>query len=155
MNAKQLAVTSFLMVALVAFVAVGCSDDDDGVNSNSPSKVVGTWELTSVTVDGTPANLADVFEWEQNTVGSRVILNSDFTYSAREYDASNNDTYTESGTWEVDDNWLIIWATSENGSPITKTQVLNAQWSVSGNTMTLTALNQGSTIELTATKVVT
>ena len=155
MKSKHIARFSLLVLALVAVMAVGCSDDDDGVNQSNPSKLVGTWSITGVTVDGVSADLADMLEWDETTVGGHVTLNSDFTYSSREFDASGNDNYTQSGTYEVDHNWLIIWAESENGSPITKTQELNAQWSVSGNTLSITHTEGTTTMVMTMTKVTT
>jgi hypothetical protein len=57
--------------------------------------------------------------------------------------------YSEAGTFEIDDNWLILTTTSENDSTITPNQAYNGTWATDGTTLTLTQTVGTDTMVLT------
>lgn len=156
MKSMRILPLSLVLLTLMAILPIGCSDDDgNGINNSVPLTLVGTWRATSATVDGVPQDLAELFDWDPGVAGTEVTLNGNGTYASREYDASNNTVSTESGTFEVTGSTMMVTVTVQDGSDITPEEGLNAQWSVSGNTLTLTQAVGGSTIVLTLTRVTT
>ncbi|HOP06960.1 MAG TPA: hypothetical protein PLF13_06680 [candidate division Zixibacteria bacterium] len=149
-------ILAFLLIA-VCLLSASCGDDDDDNNTvTGPdvSALFGIWGESSVTINGSAADLADVLEWTEGTVSGRITLSDDYTYEAVELDASSSVLYRETGTIEIDDNWVILTMTAENGSSVTPEQTFNGTWSVNQSTLTLSQTIGGTTMVLTLNRLV-
>jgi len=137
-----------LLLAAILLITAGCDGDDDNTVSDV-NDLFGTWVQESVTINGVGADLADVLEWDEETVAGYLALYNDYTYEAKEVNASDSNLYLETGTFDIDDSWLIVTASTENGSPVTPHQVFNGQWSTNGIVLTLTQTVGNDTMVLT------
>ena len=153
MKTKTTLLTSLILLASILCFTIGCDEDDeDEITNSNVNNLFGTWVESSVTMNGAAADLAEVLEWEEGVVKGTVALNADYTYEANNYNAADSALYTESGTFRIDNNWIIMTATSENDSTITPEQVFNGQWSTDGSTMSLTQTVGNDTMVLGLTK---
>jgi hypothetical protein len=127
------------VIALTAFgiLLTGCSDDD-GITQNDVNNLYGTWIQASVTVNGVAGDLADVLDWDSEAVEGQIAFYNTYTYTANELNSSDSPVYSESGTFEIDDNWLILTTTTVNDSTVTPSQAFNGKWATDGTTLTLT-----------------
>jgi hypothetical protein len=129
----------------------GCSDDDN-ITQTDVNNLYGTWVQASVTINGVAANLADVLEWDEETVEGQIAFYNTYTYTAVELDASDSPVYTENGTFEIDDNWLILTTTTVDDSTVTPSQAYNGTWATDGTTLTLTQTAGTDTMVLTLSR---
>ena len=149
---QWLRVTLNLVVLVCLLACLGCGDDDPAgppPPAPLPSELVGTWNITSWTLNGQPQPLVDVFE-DPSSVSGTSTINSNRTFSSEERDGSGAVTYTDSGTLTVSGNQFTVTITMVNGSPITP-ESFSGMWAVSGNelTMTLTGGSDPATITFT------
>ena len=103
-----------------------------------PADLVGVWEPQSATVNGTDVDLPTFFDWDPNTVTSRVALYFNDTYEVHDLDASEGDTYTETGVVSVDGNQFTLTQLTENGVEVPDGDVMTMTWEVTGDQLTAT-----------------
>ncbi|MEA1980899.1 MAG: hypothetical protein U9N54_07995 [candidate division Zixibacteria bacterium] len=125
---------------------VTTNDDTD----STTIELFDTWTQSAVTVDGVNMDVAEFFEWSEGAVGTHITFNDDFTYDVNEFDASDSTLYYESGTITVTGSHIIVTTTSEDGIAVTPYVVVDGTWSISGNTLTVSA-----TIEMEVEGVMT
>jgi len=152
MNNKLTNLISTLLFTTMLLLVVGCDSDDD-IAGPDTSELFATWSHTSVTINGVDENVADFFDWSPETVDLHSTFNENSTFDVVELDASNDTLYTESGTLTINGTQLILTATSANGTAITPRVNFDGTWVISGNTLTLTAVD-GDTVIITLTKVI-
>jgi len=130
------------LLALLALAGLQCKKSDSSSSPTGPSaaaipsQLVGTWHYQSATIDGSPTDLAAMYQWEQTTVRSEMVLNSNGSFIVRELDNSDKVTYSEGGTLTVTGQVLKFTTTSVNGQQVNPNAVT---WtcSVTGGLMTL------------------
>ena len=105
-----------------------------------------------MSINGVDADLAEVLEWDEETVEGQIAFYTDYTYEAVELDSLDSPLYTESGTFETDDNWLILTTTSVNDSTVTPSQAYNGNWLIDATTLTLTQTEGTDTMVLTLSR---
>jgi len=152
MKATRTGLFAILLVATTLLLAIGCSEDD-GITSPDISELFGTWAQSAVTINGVAADLADVFDWSETTVGVHITFNTDSTYSVNEFDASDSTLYFESGTITIDGSHIIVTTTSENGTAVTPYVSTDGTWAVTGDSLTVSATVEGAEMVLTLTRV--
>ena len=74
--------------------------------------------MQSATVNGQPANLGDVLQWEATTVSSEFSAQSSGLYTYLELNAQGAQTYQATGTITITGNGFVISITSIGGTPI-------------------------------------
>ena len=153
MKVKLIQVLTAIALIGVFILFSGCSDDDDGITQADINNLFGTWIQTSVTINGVAASLADVLEWDSETVEGQITYYSTYTYTAYELDSSDSPVYSENGTFEIDDNWLILTTTTVNNSTVTPSQAYNGTWVTDGTTLILTQTVGTDTMVLTLNKL--
>ena len=124
----------------------GCSSDNTGPEINPA--VVGTWNATSFVVGGAPDLIG-----QGTTFTFTFILNSNGTYSFIVTDDQSNvvcgtgmaNSCTESGIYTASDAQIIL-------DPST-TDEMTFNYSISGTTMTLNAVTNGTTFAIVLDKV--
>ena len=97
------------LAALCGVFAIACGDvassDDDLGNEESPPlpSLVGVWVFQSVSIDGVPADLAEVLDWVSETAAAelQILENSAFVY--QEVDGNGAQLSAESGFVFVND----------------------------------------------------
>ncbi len=147
MNTKWTKLFSILLLTLMLFLVVGCDDDDDDaitndVNDPNTLALFDTWAQSAVTLNGVAADLADFFEWSEGAIGTNITFNNDFTYDVNEFNASDSTLYFESGTITVTGSHIIVTTTSEDGTEVTPYVSVDGTWSISGNTLTISATTE-------------
>jgi hypothetical protein len=141
------------LVVLVCLLTCSACGSDNPVKSSPtplPSELVGTRTLTSWTLNGQVQPLGDVFE-EQSSVTGTLTINSNRTYTAKEFDVSGNLTYSDSGSFTVSGNHFTLTTNMVNGSPITP-ETYGGTWEVSGHELLMTMVNGPNTAVMTFTK---
>ena len=117
----------FTIAALLIVVGLcGCSESEKDQINNDEEKLIGTWINTSL-YEGNEMTISYTFYSNSTYVVSRIYL---------------EDTMSFNGTWEVEDNKLIV--TIEG-----RTQTGNIKFSNSEKTITITDLDSGGTTTLT------
>lgn len=119
---------------LSAFAPAGARD----------ASVVGTWTMTSVTVNGQSAPMADFFEWDAGTDSMTIQFFADGTVISTEY-AGDTINYADMGAWNTDGGTFTLTI----GDPI----VMDA-WQITGDTATMTMTEEGDTVVLTLQRAV-
>jgi hypothetical protein len=114
-----------------------------------PSQIVGTWTFQSVTMDGSPVDLAAAFAWESSTVRAQMVINSSGNYTYRELGFNDTITYYETGTATVTGQELKLTTTSANGRQINPPDVTSWTCSVTGGIMTLNRTVQQKAVVVT------
>jgi hypothetical protein len=104
--------------------------------------LIGKWQASSATVDGSPVALADFFEWESGVTSLITEFWIDGTAESRNYKDSTMNA-VELGDWRVESGQLYMMME----------QVMVGQYSLNGNSLTFTMDDSGSTIVLTFTKI--
>ena len=146
----------FILAALCGIVALACgddsSDDDDPGNGNEgppPPSLVGVWAYQSVTIDGMPADLADVLDWVPGAIGAelQIVENSAFVY--QEVDATGGQLWAELGFVFVNDAGEIDVNTQRNTDGEVD-EMLTFVFTVTDETLTLRQV--GSTLVFTLVK---
>ena len=143
-----------LVTVMTALLVAGCSDDDNPANDNNtlPDELVGTWTHQSVTLDGTPQDMADFFEWDVNAVKAHVIINANKTQRYEELDDQDAILYYDEGPISINGQSIEVTVNSENGQSVTPYTAFTGTWALSGNQLTLTGEDGGHTIVITLTK---
>ncbi len=152
MNTKLTNLFLTLLLGTMLLLAVGCDSDDDIVGPDT-SELFAIWSHTAVTINGADENVADFFDCSPGTVDLHSTFNENSTFDVVELDASNDTLYTESGTLTINGTHLIVTATSANGISITPRVNFDGTWVISGNILTLTAVD-GDTVIITLTEVI-
>jgi hypothetical protein len=115
-------------------------------------EVVGTWAIASVTVDGSPVDPAEFFEWEAETDTAVMYAHANSDYAYEELDASGAVLYTETGYLDVIEDQFAVTVETENGEDIQDYGAFVGSWAVDGDGLVLTAEDEGSTIVITWTR---
>jgi hypothetical protein len=124
---------SFSVVACVAaFVALtvsSCGDKNNPVSAGTPS-IVGTWNLTTVTMG------AYTITAGPTTMTNVETYNSNYTCKAitNNYLATPPTSDTSNGTWITSGNKLIVTSTGATSAD-------TATYAISGNSLTLTTVD--------------
>lgn len=128
---KKIGLFLVMLLTVFSFAACGDDDDDDSDVLITESEVIGTWNITSATVNGTTTSLYGT---------SYIRFDSDHTYSITFIDNS----YV--GTWSLKGNTI----TGVTPDPITETMRITSR---SGNTVHIAYSNsEGTRMELDCTK---
>jgi len=108
------------MPLVFALTLAACKDDDSvgPIEGAPPAELVGTWSMQSVTVNGQPASLADVLEWDPNTASSDFTVETSGVYTYRELNVQGVPTFLAAGTITISGNGFTISVSSVNGTPI-------------------------------------
>jgi len=147
----------FTLFSLIAFLS--CSEstnnstDSDGDGKPS-AEMIGSWIFTSVTVDGNPVNLSIEMEWVAGAVEARLHVYENSAYAYEQVDTKGGQLWAESGFVFVDEseNEIDINVQQINGSSVTETVYVT--YTLIGNTLTLTEIDEGTTIVFTLIKSV-
>ncbi len=136
-------------VLLCGLLLVGCSgdEDDEPGNGNPPAALVGTWMFESVTVNGAPQALGDVLDWQAGTVAASMSIRSQGGYGISEVDAGGQLTHAEGGFVYVDGNEMDL----NNIAPDGTTETISGTYTLSGDTLIFTTVEDGDTIAITLT----
>ena len=97
------------LAALCGVFAIACGDDTSDCEDRRtgegapPQSLVGVWVFRSVSIDGMPADLANVLDWAPGTAAAelQVLENSAFVY--QEIDSDGAQLSAESGFVFVND----------------------------------------------------
>lgn len=143
-----------MLMFLLAFIAMGCSDEDEGdpegVGSGKPpAAMVGTWIFQSVTVNGTAAALDTTMEWKPGAVEARFHVQTNSAYWYEEVDTRGGQLWGESGFVFIDGTEMDINVQQNSDGPVSET--VRAGWTLGGGTLTLTEVVGGDTIVFTLT----
>ena len=134
MKKWRLECLNVVAACLAIAVLTGCESSDSG--GGGGSGLAGTWRLTGYSHNGAPLDVTN-FSFV-------VTLRSDGTYEMRENDPSG--AVTETGVWSATGNQLTVTETGEQpDAPDT--------YVLSGNTLTVTAVDGGDVEVLTFTRV--
>ena len=143
------------LLLLLAFVVIGCGDDDNPADSNIttfPSSLAGTWEQQSVTFNGVDQDIATFFEWDSSAVKATITLLTDFTQRYEELDAQDSILYFDEGTVALARQNVIIVVTSQNGQAVTPDTTCVGTWVVSGNLLTIMQTQASDTVIMVMAK---
>ncbi len=125
---------SIKTLAAIAFAALtlsltGCSKDPEDL-------IIGSWEVTSMTVSLSSSNAPDQ-PWNETWTpenGESTVLTFKKDNTVTIVNTENGRTETENGTYDVDDNTLTMTITEEEG-PTTQTFTISK---IDKKNMTLT-----------------
>lgn len=140
------------LVCALALVLAACKKDSSNPTGTTLS-INGTWTITGATVNGTPANPADIFEFVQGAETARFAFGSNGTFTYTELDAQGNVLFTQTGTFVVQGNNVTVTITHANGQQLPQPIIIAGTFAISGNTLTFTTNIQGSTVVLTFLRV--
>lgn len=133
-NNKMKKIGFFLVMLLTVITFTACGDDDEDNDSGvtiTESELVGTWNMTSATVNGKATSLYGT---------SYITFSSDHTYHLVFVD------YDYCGTWTLKGNTI----TGVTPDPITETMRITSR---SGNSVHIAYSNsEGTKMELDCTK---
>jgi len=130
-----------LLTAAVAWSASGCGSDGDNAGPGGNDAVVGTWDAANFIVQGTDLiaqGMSLSFTFSPSGGYSLTIINDQGGLCDGAANCSDNGVYSASGTQISLDSGTIDEAT------------LN--YTIAGNTMTVTAVIDGTPIAATFTK---
>ena len=146
--------TTFIPLLLLALLLplAACDDDDDGVTNLNPNDLLGTWVQSAVTINGVAEDMGEVFEWADSAVEGHIAFYANNLYEVHELDAQDVPVFSENGTYEIDNTWLILTATTRNGTEITPEQGFNGNWTIDGAVLTLTTTMGQDTMAVTLTR---
>ena len=119
---------------LAAFAPAGLQHDP---------AMVGAWQATSVTVNGTAASLADFFEWDAGSDRTTAQFWADGTEISLEY-AGTDIVYADISSWSTAGATMTLVG---DGGIVFDTHV------IAGNTVTLTGSDGGDAVVLVFTRV--
>lgn len=147
--------TVLISTLLLAFA---CSDDSNGGNNNNtnsnnngdgnpPAALVGTWDYQSVTVDGVAADVGTVLDWVPGAVAADLTVQANGAYSYQEVNATGGQLWFEIGFVFIDGNEVDINVQSDSDGPVNEMVV--ATFMIDGDTLTLTAVEDGVTVVFT------
>ena len=132
------------LVLVIALLAAGCKKDDEPagpIEGAPPAELVGTWRMSSATVDGQPADLAEILQWADNSVSAEFSVQTSGLYTYRESDAQGVPTFLAAGTITVSENNFTISVTTANGTPI-PAQKQSGTWEIVGGELRLTTVQE-------------
>ena len=146
---------STLLIALVAglvLVVSSCKKDSSNPAGTAVS-INGTWTITSATVNGQPADPAQIFEFVPGAVSARFTFAANGSFTYEEKDAQGNTVYQQTGTFTVSGQNVTINITHANGQPLQQPIVIAGTWAITGNQLTFTTQIQGNAVVLVFTRV--
>ena len=131
------------LAALCGVFAIACGDDassdDDLGNEESPPppSLVGVWVFQSVSIDGVPADLAEVLDWvsETATAELQILENSAFVY--QEVDGNGAQLSAESGLVFVNDAGEVVLNFQRNNGGVVDEMRLSFVFTVTDDTLML------------------
>lgn len=149
-----------LVLTIVVFAFVGCSDDDTntptGTTSVVPTNMVGVYRQDSAKVNGTLQDIATFFDWSDSTVEARFFLYSGGEQAFHEYDSSSTIVYSDSGYVVMNGNNLTVVLTTEEGTPMaTPDTTFVGTYAFSAPTLSLTTSEGADTVLMWWTKLTT
>ena len=109
-------------ICMSIMLCVHCGKDS--ANSSSPEDLVGTWELSKITVKD--SNITSSMTPEQADIFITLVIRSDYTFTIVQMQGESSITYT--GTWNPSENKATFTAGDD---------IIVAEYSVSGNILTL------------------
>lgn len=124
-------------------------DGEPSGDGKPPAAMVGTWTFQSVTVDSAAADLATVMDWVPGTIAARINVQANGAYVYEEVDAGGGQLWFESGFLFVDAGEIDINVQLDSSGPVNEMTV--ATFTLTGGTLTLQQVEQGSTIVFTLT----
>jgi hypothetical protein len=144
--------SSFVVLLAIGLVFSSCKKDSTNPAGTAPT-INGTWTITSATVNGQPADPAQIFEYVQDAVSARFTFGADGRFTYEEMDAQGRTLYRQTGTFAVNGQSVTITITEENGQPLQQPVILSGTWAITGNQLTFTTQIQGNTVVLVFTRV--
>ncbi len=141
------------LVAGLALVLASCKKDSTNPAGAATTSITGTWTITSATVNGQPADPAQIFEYVQGAVSARFIFGANGAFTYEERDAQGNVLYTETGTFSISGQSVTVTITHSNGQPLQQPIVIAGSFVITGNQMTFTTQMQGNTVVLVFTRI--
>lgn len=131
------------LAALCGVFAIACADDassdDDLGNEESPPppSLVGVWVFQSVSIDGVPADLAEVLDWVSGTAAAelQILENSAFVY--QEVDGDGAQLSAESGFVFVNDAGEVDLNFQRDNDGVVDEMRLSFVFTVSDDTLML------------------
>ena len=148
MRARTLAACVFLSTLIMVACGGDETNDSDDLGDGKPTAdLVGTWVFQSVTVNGAAQTLADVMEWQPETVGARISIRSNGGYSMEELNSQGQQTFFENGFVFVEGNEMDINILLPDGATIDET--IFTTFTLSGGILTVTTVEDGDTITFT------
>ncbi len=136
---------------LLTIILFSCSNDDDGVNENQISELVGTWKITEKIENGATISLIPGCEAE-----SGYIFQSDNRYIENDFGTVNlgNSTRCDDdgipGSWSISENTLRLNYDAFDGEPAFS---LNFEFEISGETLILIYTEGNFTERSTYTRI--
>lgn len=107
------------------------------------AQVVGQWAPQSVTVNGQSVNMADFFDYDPQTSYMLMHFFADGTTLNREFDAADEVVWGALGTWS-----------SSNGDLDLQFDIsIDADYTVSGNTLTVSFVQDGDNVTIVWNRV--
>ncbi len=143
------------LLLLLAFVVIGCGDDDNPADSNTttfPTSLAGTWEQQSVTFNGVDQDIATFFDWDTSAVKATVTMFTDYTQRYEELDAQDSILFYDEGTIGLDGQNVTVVVTSQNGQAITPDTTCVGTWVVAGNLLTIMQTQAADTVIMVMAK---
>ena len=120
---SNLLVVTYLLL-FVPFI-INCGDDDNPVAS--VDELVGTWDLTKITMTAGSGTL--IIDKPPNEDLMIVTFNNDKTYQTIDNLEDEDTPVTETGTWSVSGNEITLVEPDES---------VTMDYSISGNKLTIT-----------------
>lgn len=148
----------WLIILTFAFLAISaCSDDDDdnptGSTPTFPAQLVGEYAQTSVSMNGVDQDLADFFDWATGTVRTSITAFSGGEETYKEFDAGDAVLYSDSGYIVIDNLNILVVTLTENGNALAAPDTtFNGTWDLTGDLLTLTAVQGADTVIMVNTK---
>ena len=136
----------------LSLVLMCCKKDDPAPNNNNttggppPAALVAVWVPTYATRNDTVVAVGEILFWTPSTVAARFTFNADGSYVYEELSGTNAVVYTQNGIVSVNGTNITVTPVSPPGI------VLTGTWSITGNTLTLSANLLGYNVVLKLTK---
>jgi hypothetical protein len=135
----------------LAIVLTSCSDDKSPTGpsspgtvsnppggSNLPDELRGYWTVKSTRLDGVETPFVDALHRNGGTEAEILGLVGTDEFYLVDYDTSAAAVYSESGTTVATSHQLVLMVLKVNGQTLSPYNTMLSQWTVHGDTLTLT-----------------
>ncbi|MHB9130604.1 MAG: lipocalin family protein [Armatimonadota bacterium] len=135
-----------LIALVLSLLIIGCGGGAVSGDATHDSALIGTWQATSASVDGSFATLATAMGWGVGVVRTTIEFQADGTLVSKDY--TDDTTFTSNtGTWTTQDGTATVQFGSDPPQSMT--------YSVDGNVLTSTQVAGGVTTVVVWVKVTT
>ena len=134
----------FVFFILSILIGPGCSDNGNDSNNDIPANLADTWWLQSATINGEPLTSMYIYcHLGEPVTFLSLVLRADGTWDVNGYRENMTLIGTQTGTFTVSGDDIILRMTACDDEPVEEPaqEDMIMQFSISGNTLTLTQIN--------------